>query len=404
MTAALLLGVIASLVWAVRGDGLRDRFLRALVAFGVVLVISTELLGSLRLLSRLPLTAMWSAVLAAALARGATRKGSRDFALPFFRLDAVIVISSLGVVTILGVTAVVAAFSPPNSADAMAYHMPRVVYWAEQASVRFFPTPYLNQLMLQPLAEYLMLHTYVLSGGDHFVNFVQWFASLASMIGVSGVAKLLGAEPRGQAVAALFCATLPAGILASSGAKNDYWLAMWLVTAVYFALQFAESRRLQDAAWLGGALGLALLTKGTAYLFAPWPVAAVLMLRMRARPKRLVAGLLIAAGVALGLNAMQYARNYRLSGSVLGFDSAQGDGVFRWRNETFGWRETASNAARHLSEQLGDRSERWNEGVYSAVIAMHKGLGLDVNDPRTTFRGSTFSPTRNANHEADGAK
>jgi len=381
--------------------GFRDGFLRILVIWGVALFAITEMLSAFAVLRPVPLLLCWVAAIFIGGWFLRSRVGAFRFQLSPGIRDPIVLFCGAGIAGILILIAITALYSPPNSADAMAYHMPRVVYWAEQASVRFFPTPYLNQIMLQPLAEYAMLHTYLLSGGDRFVNLVQWFGCLGSVVAVSALAREFGAGVRGQALAALFCVTLPSGILAASGAKNDYFLAMWLVASLYFAWRFAHHPSWAEALFCGAAAGLALLTKATAYLFLPWLLAAVLWPAARHLRWRHVARLAAAGACALLLSTPHYVRNRQLSGSILGFDSAQGDGFFRWPNETFGWRQTASNILRNLSEQSGGRSERWNRLVYSAVVSAHRLLAIDVNDPSTTWRWSTFQPPRNANHEAD---
>src|SRR5260370_32670516 len=111
-----------------------------------------------------------------------------------------------------------------------------------------------------------MLHTYILSGGDRFINLIQWFGCLTSIVAVAAIAKEFGVDLRGQLLAALFCVTLPNGILQATGAKNDYLLAAWLACAAYFLLRAScGSRRGSrfDIVLAGLALGLALGTKAT---------------------------------------------------------------------------------------------------------------------------------------------
>jgi hypothetical protein len=371
---------------------LRDFLLRALILFGAVVALLTEVLSPFHLLRRAPLTAAWLAVGlgAAVLIYFRRPKVPRVSVRP---LEAVIA----GVIAVVaGIVGLTAILSPPNSADAMAYHMPRVVYWAQSGSVAFFPTSYFNQISLQPLAEYLMLHTYVLSGGDHFINLLTCAAFFASVIGVSAVAGALGLGGKGQAFAALACATLPNGILQASGAKNDCLLACWLVCLVYFVAR-------RDAPFSGLAAGLALATKATAYLFAP-PLMAGVLIGMWTR-KQQVPWLRMAAFLAGGvllINAPQYVRNLRLSGSPLGYDSAHGDGFFRWRNEHPGWKSTVSNLLRNTSEQIGARSPRWNQAVFDGVVRIHRWLGIDPQSPDTTWRWAEYVPPINAkNHEAN---
>jgi hypothetical protein len=368
-------------------------YLKGSIACGAFAVAITEVASALHLLTRPALFIAWTLFciwLLSVLYRAVT-KGSGTQTLNL--IDSLLIAI---IATILAILAFIAVKSPPNSTDAMAYHLPRVLFWAQQHSVAFFPTPYLNQIMLQPFAEYLMLQTYILSGGDHFINLVQWFGCLTSIVAVAAIAKHFGADRRGQLLSALFCATLPNGILQASGAKNDYVLAAWLACAAYFLLRAPEGNR-ADTIFAGLALGLAIGTKATAYLFAPALIVAIAIPLWKWWPSRLIT----ITVCALGLNVPQYIRNINLSGSPLGFDSAQGDGKFRWRNERFGWRATVSNILRHSTEQLGARSDRWNQGVFDTVVSIHRRVGLDVNDPGTTWVWTKYEPPRNANHETN---
>ncbi len=402
----------------------RDALLRCFVAFGVAVVAITEILGAFGMLRRWPLAITWSCVIVAYLRRGFPARPKLH---PF---ETGVTFAIAAIVCIVGSIALI---SPPNSADAMAYHLPRVVYWAQAGTVAFFPTPYFAQITFPPLAEYMMLHTYLLSGGDRFVNLIQWFGFAGSMVAVSAIAGALGLSSRAQAFAALFCATLPNGILQASGAKNDCLLALWLACAVYFTVLWRshscvpcphscghvgggptppmcreESRHgtqecvrhkgYHGAILLGFSVGLALATKSTAYLFLPpIPIAIALARRQSFRGHHAVLAVL----AALLINAPQYIRNFRFSGSVLGYDSAQGNGLFRWRNERLGWKPIVSNVLRNASEQLGGRNPRWNQAVYDVVIHAHRAMGLDPQDPDTTWRWTRYGPPRNGNHEAD---
>jgi Dolichyl-phosphate-mannose-protein mannosyltransferase len=85
---------------------------------------------------------------------------------------------------------------------------------------------------------------------------------------VTAIARSLGASRRGQVLAAVIGATIPEGILTASGAKNDHVLSFWMVALAYYVLSFRDRASWLNAAGMGAALGLACLTKGTAYVFA----------------------------------------------------------------------------------------------------------------------------------------
>ena len=394
----------AWLAMASRGVGLRRSFLWTATAGGVFVLLTTEGLSLFTALGRPQLAALWGAALVAALAAirpNGLQAAAGRLRIPWRSPLAWIVALACGLS--LGASFLSAILGPPNMVDAQTYHMPRVVYWQVNQSVDFFPTSYYQQLSLQPFSEYAMLHLYALAQSDRFVQLAQWAAWLLAIVAASLVAKRLGADWRGQALSAGLCATLPSGAIQASGAKPDVWVAAWLLTAIYFALGAEdEGFGRGEAAGVGLASGLALLSKGTAYVFGAG-IAPFLLLGMTAAARRrILRAAPLMAVLAVLINAPHLTRNYVYNGHPLGDGSARGDGVLRFGNERLGLDVTFSNALRNLPLQLAFRPE-WNQLIYEMVVEAHEALGINPNDPQTTWAGLDYRPSTVSMHEGEAA-
>src|ERR1700730_1500931 len=299
-----------------------------------------------------------------------------------------LLLSGAGVVVLLvGITAVVAA---PNTWDAMEYHLPRTIMWMSNHNVRFFPTPDYCQLIYGAWSEYAMMHTELLWGSDRFVNIVEWLSLLGSLIAVSLIAKKLGAGPRGQILAAVACATIPEGILEASGPMNTYVVSFWIATTVFFLMDWNDEPSWFNTICVGLAAGLAVFTKGTAYVLLPCLVLACwLMGTTRTRIlflKRSAAFLLL----IFALNAPQYLRSYEFSGSPLGVPFP----VKYPRNELVmahvTIRGTAANVLRNISLHLCTPSRNLNSHTESFIRRGIRLLGINPDDPNQTWIGLPF--------------
>jgi 4-amino-4-deoxy-L-arabinose transferase-like glycosyltransferase len=292
-------------------------------------------------------------------------------------------------------TGLVTAFAWPNNYDVLNYHLARVAHWAQQGSVAHYPTHIMHQLYYPPWAGFAALHLTLLGGNERFANFVQWLSMIGSVIGVSLIARQLGASPRGQAFSALFCATLPMGILQATTVQNDYATTFWLVCLA--ASLLAWRARPRATAWVlavGAGLGLAMLTKGTGYIFAA-PLGLVFL--VAARPFRWPGFFRHAALiglVALALTTPHYLRNLAVFGSPFGLSynstNPPVDRTPYLANDEISLPVVASNLVRTVVFQLGTPFPSVNSVVERQISEGFSTFGIALDDPKSTFLNHTL--------------
>jgi hypothetical protein len=291
---------------------------------------------------------------------------------------------ALGAVLLVigGATLLIALVSPPGTWDSQSYHLPRIEHWIQNGSLAFYRTAIDRQLTMPGLAELLILQLRLLSGGDLLDNLIQWLAGAGVVYLVGRIALALGASRRGVAFARLVAATLPIGILESSSTQNDLVVTFFLLCMAERLLAWRGSLSSRDAAFFAIAAGLALATKGTAYLIGLplglWFMAANLRAGRRALP------MLFACYVLILLPSLPgYLRNLDYSGSPLGGGEVT-------NNASFGASALVVNGARSLAVNLATQNFVLNQRITTLVYTSLGALGLDANDPALTFIQTKF--------------
>jgi 4-amino-4-deoxy-L-arabinose transferase-like glycosyltransferase len=222
------------------------------------------------------------------------------------------------IVFIAMVIALVAWIFPPNTWDSMTYHLARVVHWVQNHSLEHYPSNVLRQLYYCPFVEYIILHTLILTGGDHLANFVQFFAMIGSWIGVYTIAGLLGAERLGRLLAVFLAATIPMGILQGSSTQTDYVAAYWMICFVYCVFRWRQNCSWSNTLFAGLVLGLGWLTKGYTYVNTFPYFLAIFFKAIWPWKNSKVVMVVCVLCLGLVLNAGYFMRNWKSSENIFG--------------------------------------------------------------------------------------
>jgi hypothetical protein len=303
----------------------RPPLLLAATVWGGLLTLVTETLSLLAAINQLWLSLSWLAVLLLAIwlgvSRGwmssAVRRLGRGVIVDF-EWDERFILAGVGIISLS--LLVVALVSPPNNADSLLYHMSRVVHWAEDHSLRHYPTAYNHQLRNPIWAETAILNLRVLWGNDRPANLVQWFSMLGSLVGVSAIAALLGAGRRGQILSAVAALSIPMGLLQATSTQNDYVTAFWVVSLAFLVV-LSRKRILKRFEFLCLALvlGSGILTKAPFFVYALPLMLWFFLPRLRpGNARRLLTESILLILVAGVLNAGFWTRNIITYGGPYG--------------------------------------------------------------------------------------
>ena len=349
------------------------------------IAVSTEILSLIHGISFPAILTAWLFFLLVCFIAMSVHWKKHDFSLPVLqRLSFLKVTLFATIAFILVATFAAAILYPPNTWDSMTYHMARVANWINNKSVSFYPTAITRQNYQMPLAEFAILNLQVLAGCDLYANLIQWINFLVLICLGLVVSAELGLSNRAQQVSAILICTLPMAILQASSTQNDLVVSCFLMSFGFFMLRLRDNLSAESLFFAATSLGLALLTKGTAFLFCAaigTSLAVPILMKRKhdfTRLLKAISTLSIVVIIALLLNSGHFLRNIHLYGHPL---STEGE---FYLNEDMSTVTLLCNILRNGALHLGTPFVMLNNYQLHALQTL---LGSQINNPKTTWLG-----------------
>lgn len=306
--------------------------------------------------------------------------------LHFSVLDYIILSVSLVIILYLLTIAII---SPPNNWDSMTYHLPRVMHWLQNKNLNYYSTHHEFQNIFPPLAEYFILHWQGLTSNDYFSQVVQFLFMIGSSIVITLIVEKLGGKRKAQIWSFFLTITLPMGIYQSVSTQNDYVNSFFVIISVYFLLEILEENRGKYYFLFAIAVGLALKTKSTAYIFefVPFIICGIVLIKKNVLKSSFIISLGIII-IIIFINGGNYFRNLQLYNNPFGLSVAK----YEPANSILSWKPVYSNSIKYIGYQLQTGFDIWDEFILNNVNGFHRILNIEIGDPLISMKAAYIVP------------
>ena len=364
---------------------------KTILIFSAVILLFTELLSAFQKLNFQFLLIVWLIFFAANLIRIYIKR-KRTFLLikvGLARFRSVLIRSShfeiflfSTVLLFLGLLFIQAVVYPPNNWDSMTYHMARIPHWISQQSLDPFQTVWTPEINHPPFAEIIICNLGILSRSDILSNLVQYSYLIALLCVNISISELFSFSTLNKYFSTIFLITIPEVILQSTSTQNDLVVSYFIFAAAFFAIKNVAKFKIWNSLYFGISIGLAIMTKGTAYIYLI-PIVFLISLwiiykSIKIRTAKWIAFGLITTALTISLNFNNIIRNVSYSGNIFGQDEIETAGyVNEEMDVTLFLSNCLKNVGLHLSHYpIKKKFELVN-------TQMHKLLQVDIDNSYT---------------------